>query len=263
VEASGVALVTGASRGIGRAVAVELAQLGFDVVAGMRNPADGARLADVLDDARGTLRVSRFDVKDPTSFDVPQGLRVLVNNAGIEAGYLPVEHAPIDDWRDVFDTNVFGLLEVIRRAIPEMRRSGTGVICNVTSSSILVPVPFYSVYRASKAAVAAMGESLAIELAPFGIRILEILPGPIATDMLAASDRLPEGAEYPGYEALAEEMLQGRRSVQEMITTTEAAAKAIAEAILDDTSAMRRACDPLGQSLLEAWSSNPLPFHPN
>jgi NAD(P)-dependent dehydrogenase (short-subunit alcohol dehydrogenase family) len=182
-----------------------------------------------------------------------------VNNAGIECDYLPVEHAPIEHWRTVFETNVFGLIEVTRRAIPELR-SGGGVICNVTSSSLFVPVPFYGVYRASKGAVTAISETLAVELAPFGIRVLEVLPGPIATDMLAASDRLPEGARHAGYEELAAQMLEGRRSVRDMITAPRDAARAIGAAILDDSSALRRACDPLGQSLLDAWSSDPLQF---
>ena len=256
-----MALVTGASRGIGRAVAVELARRGFDVVAGMRNPADGSGLSEALGPTRGAIRVSRLDVTDPSTLSVPHGLRVLVNNAGIELEYLPVEHAPIDDWRKVFETNVFGLVELTRRAIPELRRRG-GVICNVTSSSLLVPVPFYAVYRASKAAVAALGETLAVELAPFGIRVIEILPGPIDTDMLEASDRLPEGARHPGYEELAHQVFQGRQSVQEMITAPEAAATAIAEAILDDRRRLRQACDPLGQGLLDAWSSDPGHFLP-
>jgi NAD(P)-dependent dehydrogenase (short-subunit alcohol dehydrogenase family) len=253
-----VALVTGASRGIGRAVALELARLGFDVIAGMRNPEDASSMTSESAGMPGSVRVTRLDVNDRSSIEIPPGLRVLVNNAGIEAEYLPVEHAAIDDWRAVFETNLFGLVETTRRAIPVLRRSGGGVICNITSSSIFVPVPFYAIYRSSKAAVSALGESLAVELAPFGIRVVEILPGPIATDMLAASDRLPEGARHDGYESLAEQMLAGRRSVEGMVTSPQDAAASIAEAILDDSSGLKRGCDPLGKSLLDAWSGGPL-----
>ena len=262
MEASGVALVTGASRGIGRAVALELARRGFDVVAGIRKPADGADLAEQAGGLRGALRVERLDVTDPSTIDVPPGLRVLVNNAGVDTEYLPVEHAPIDNWRHVFETNVFGLVDVTRRAIPTLREHG-GVICNLTSSSLLVPVPFYAIYRASKAAVAAMGESLAVELAPFGVRVLEIMPGPIATDMLTASDRLPEGARHPGYERLAQEMLDGRRAVEPHVTSVEVAAAAIVDAILDDDSGLKVTCDELGRDLLEAWAADPRQFLPS
>jgi NAD(P)-dependent dehydrogenase (short-subunit alcohol dehydrogenase family) len=210
MEATGIALVTGASRGIGRAVAVELARRGFDVVATMRDPGVGKSLPDELDhehgDARGTLRVERLDVTDPSSIDLPDGLRVLVNNAGVEDDNLPVENMPADVWRKLFETNVLGVVNVTQRAIPKLRESGGGVICNITSSSILAPVPFLAAYRASKAAVSAFGESLMAEVAQFGIRVVEILPGPIETDMLHASDAPAAAVEHEEYRALAERM---------------------------------------------------------
>ena len=174
MEARGVALVTGASRGIGRAVAIDLAEAGFDVVASMRNPDDGADLADLVQAGPGSVVVTHLDMDDPSTMEVPEGLKVLVNNAGVERQYLPVEEVNIDEWRAVFETNLFGLVELTRRAIPEIRKQGGGVICNVTSSSILAAVPFYSIYRASKAAVSAMGESLRCEVADFGIRVVEV-----------------------------------------------------------------------------------------
>ena len=94
MDIHGSALVTGASRGIGRAVAIELANRGFDTVATMRDPEAGASMAD---ETGGRLSVRRLDVTDPSTFDVPDDLRVLVNNAGIDTDYLPVEHANIDD----------------------------------------------------------------------------------------------------------------------------------------------------------------------
>lgn len=259
MEPSGTALVTGASRGIGRAVAIELARRGFDVLAGMRNPDNGRDIEALTEDAAGSVRAVRVDVTRADEVIVPDDLRVLVNNAGIELDYLPVEHTPMDDWRTVFETNVFGLVDMTRRAIPALRRT-RGVICNVTTSSLLVPVPFYAVYRASKAAVAAFGETLIAELAPFGVRVVEILPGPIATDMLAASERLPEAARYDDYRGTAEAMFEGRKAITDAITSPQNAASAIADAILDDDGAVRHGCDPLGQGLVDAWSADPLQF---
>src|SRR6478752_4808032 len=103
MRAEGVAVVTGASRGIGRAVALELAY-------------------------------QRFDVTRHDTIGLPDGLRVLVNNAGVEAEHPPFEATPLELWRAMFEANVFGLVEVTRRAIPKLRASGGGVICNVTSS---------------------------------------------------------------------------------------------------------------------------------
>ncbi|HYV60751.1 MAG TPA: SDR family NAD(P)-dependent oxidoreductase, partial [Acidimicrobiia bacterium] len=79
---------------------------------------------------------------------------------------------PLELWREMFETNVFGLVEATRRAIPLMREAGGGVICNMGSSSILAPVPFYAAYRASKAAVSALSETLRAELAPLSIRVV-------------------------------------------------------------------------------------------
>lgn len=254
VEASGTALVTGASRGIGRAVAVELAARGFDVVATMRDPAAGADLAAAAAGRGGSLTVARLDVTDPDSIVVPAGLRVLVNNAGAEAPHPAFEDTPIELWRDMFDTNVFGLVEVTRRAIPALRASGGGVLCNVTSSSILAPVPFYAPYRASKAAVSAICDTLRAELAPQGIRLLEIMPGPIDTDMLAESDRPAEAVDNPVYSAMARRFYAQRSAnVPEQTTSTTEAARRIADAVLDDDAPMRVGCDPMSVGMIDYW----------
>jgi NAD(P)-dependent dehydrogenase (short-subunit alcohol dehydrogenase family) len=255
VEARGVALVTGASRGIGRAVAVDLAQAGFDVVAAMRDPGAGVGLADEVGSGAGSIRTARLDVNDPGDFAAPDGLRVLVNNAGIELDYLPVEHTPLDHWRTVFETNVFALAEMTRRAIPALRAAGGGVICNITSSSILVPMPFYAVYRASKAAVSAMDDSLRAEVAPFGIRVVEIMPGPVESDMLFGSERVAEAVRYEEYRDMAEAAFEGRMQITDQYTPAAVAAAAIRAAILDDGGPMRYGCDPLSDGMLGMWRS--------
>jgi NAD(P)-dependent dehydrogenase (short-subunit alcohol dehydrogenase family) len=257
MDAHGVAVVTGASRGFGRAIAVALARAGFDVVATMRDPAAGEGLAGEVGDGAGSISVLRLDVTKPDTITLPAGLRVLVNNAATEGAYLPIEAVPMAEWRDVFETNLFGLIEVTRRAVPIMRTTGGGVICNITSASLAMSVPFYSVYRASKAAVQTLGESLRAEVGPFGIRVLEILPGPVDTDMLANSDLLPEAAGHPGYEAMAKDMHEGRKGVDEFITPAATAAAAVLEAILDDESPLRVSCDKLGRILLTGWQNDP------
>ena len=255
MHAEGVAVVTGASRGIGRAVALELAVQGFDVVATMRDPTAGAALPEAAADAqaRGRLRVEHLDVTDPGTIELPDRLRVLVNNAGVEAEHPPFEATPIEVWRAMFEANVFGMVEVTRRAVPLLRRSGGGVLCNVTSSSILAPVPFFAAYRSSKAAVSAIGESLRAELAPFGIRVLEIMPGPIDTDMLANSDRPPEAIDWPDYAPMAQRYYEGRRNIEGSVTSAADAARAIVAAILDDDSPLRVGCDPLATGMIEMW----------
>ncbi len=255
-----VALVTGAGRGLGRAVALELARAGYDVVATMRHTRDGDGLADQLaaqGPAPGRLTVAHLDLTDPSSMSLPGDLRVLVNNAGIERRYLPVESVPLEEWREVFETNVFGLVELTRRAVPLLRANGGGVICNITSSSLVVSAPFYAVYRASKAAVQAMGESLRAEVAPFGIRVVEVLPGPVETDMLEHSARMPEAHDVDGYRDLAAAWHQGRLSVEGMTTPVGEAARAVVAAISSDDSRLRWACDDLGGQIGDAWRRDP------
>ena len=255
MEPDGIAVVTGAGRGIGRAVAIELARRGFDVVATMRDPADGADLPAQAG-AGAKLRVDRLDVNDESTMNLPAGLRVLVNNAGVESDNLPVEVMPAEAWRAIFETNVFGLVEVTKHAIPIMRESGGGVICNVTSSSMLAPVPFLGAYRSSKAAVSAIGESLQAEVAPFGIRVLEIMPGPIETDMLAASDKPAAAIEHELYRAQAERLWEGRQRIRGMYTPAAEAARRIADAILDDDGPLRAGCDDMSEGMLTAWRNS-------
>jgi NAD(P)-dependent dehydrogenase (short-subunit alcohol dehydrogenase family) len=114
-------------------------------------------------------------------------------------------------------------------------------------------MPFFAAYRASKAAASALGESLRAELAPFGIRILEILPGAIDTDMLHRSDRASEAAAFPEYRAMAERVDQARRGAASRLTPVASVATAIADAILDDAAPLRVAPDPMGAGLLDAW----------
>lgn len=253
MQPDGIAVVTGASRGIGRAVAFELAVRGFDVVATMRDPAAGGALVDEAQAAGGRLRVQRMDVTRPDTIELPDGMRLLVNNAGIEREHLPVEETPLEVWRDMFETNLFGLVEVTRQAVPRLRAAGGGVICNIGSSSILAPVPFYASYRASKAAVSALSMTLRAELAPQRIRVVEIMPGPVDSDMLRHSqetDIRPAGAPY---KALADNLNSNRSMVATMIQPAPDAARRIVDAVLDDEGPMRYGCDPMSIGMIDAW----------
>jgi len=251
MDIGGSALVTGASRGIGRAVAVELANRGFDTIATMRNPEDGG---DLTSTTGGRLTVARMDVTEPESYRLPDDLRILVNNAGIDSDYLPVEHSRLEDWRALFETNVLGLVATTIAAIPVLRANRPSVICNVSSSSILASVPFYSAYRATKAAVSAFGDTLRVELVPSGVRVVEILPGPVDTDMFRLSTGEQAAERFDGYRAMAEQAVRLRREAADPLVSAPAEAAAlIADAILDDTGPMRYGCDPLSVGLLDLW----------
>jgi len=255
MEPSGTAVVTGASRGIGRAVAIELARRGFDVVAGMRDPSMGADLASEAGDASARIRVERLDVTDLDAFVAPDDLRVLVNNAGLRQQYLPVEQTPLAEWRTIFETNVFAVFELCRRCIPVMRKAGTGVICNIGSSSILNPQPFFGTYAGSKSAMSNVTAVLRVELAPFGIRVIEVMPGPIETDLLATSvtARIADAAEFEPYRPMAQLQHERAQMARAASVPTSYAADAIADAILSDGGPLRYGCDPLSVQSIESW----------
>ena len=252
-------MVTGASRGIGRAVAAELARRGWDTVATMRNPADGAALEQEAAGQGWRLRVARLDVTDPATIDLPSTLRVLVNNAGVETENLPVEHSDVDEhWRYMFEANVFGAVRVMQRAVPYLRANGGGVIANVTSSSVLAPVPFMAIYRSSKAALMAIGESLAAEVARFGIRVVDVMPGPIITDMLRTSERPAAGIRYEEYRELAESMWETRQQILDQYTPADEAARRIVDTIEHASAPLTRVgCDDMADGMVAAWKAQP------
>lgn len=167
-------LITGCSTGFGREIALHFLNRDWDVVATMRDP-----VASTLPPST-SLRVLPLDVTDADSIAgliVQVGaIDVLVNNAGI--GWLnTVEGTPLAMVRQVFETNLVGTVAMMQAVLPGMRERRSGVIVNVSSSTTLKPLPLLSIYKASKAAVNAMTESVSLELAEFGIRARVILPG--------------------------------------------------------------------------------------
>lgn len=188
-------LITGCSSGFGLETARHFLAQGWSVVATMRRP-DPALLP-----ASDKLRLLPLDVTDARSIaravQDAGPVDALVNNAGI--GWLSVfESTPAETVARVFDTNTFGTFEMIRAILPGMRARGEGVIVNVTSSVTLKPLPLLPIYTASKAAVNAYTECLALELAPVGIRVRLVLPGRAPGTRFGENARgLMTGAQEP------------------------------------------------------------------
>lgn len=167
-------MITGCSSGFGLETARYFLDQGWSVVATMRKP-DEALLP-----ASDRLRVLPLDVTDRDSIaravKAAGSIDALVNNAGV--GWLSAFEGTSEEIvRRVFETNTFGTFEMIRAVLPQMRAQGAGVIVNVSSSVTLKSLPLLAVYTASKAAVNAYTECLALELAPLGIRARLVLPG--------------------------------------------------------------------------------------
>ena len=246
MQPHGSAIVTGASRGLGRAIALELADRGFDVVAGVRDLDGGSGLAEEAANRAGSLRVQQLDVTRLADFQPPPDLRVLVNNAGYRGPYLPIEEAPPEEWRKTFETNVFGPIELIRRCVPILRTAGEGVICNIGSFAVEMPTPFFSTYRASKAAMLAVGQSIRVELAPFNIRVIDVPIAGVDTDMMRTSMswRPPDAVQYEPYRPMAERIMEVTALGRTAAVSPAEAARNVVDAILVDDGPLTRPCDP-------------------
>lgn len=189
-------LITGCSSGFGLDTAKYFHSRGWKVIATMRSPR-----ADLFPTSEN-LTVLPLDVTDDES--IRNAIRaagpvdVLVNNAGI--GWLnALEGTPIDIVQSIFDTNTIGTMRMIQAVLPQFRERRAGLIINVTSSVTMKPLPLLSVYTASKAAVNAFTESLAIELAPWGIDVKIVLPGaaPDTSFGSTALSRLQQNGGFP------------------------------------------------------------------
>ncbi|WP_400162516.1 SDR family oxidoreductase [Brevibacillus sp. TJ4] len=185
-----IALVTGASSGFGLHASLALVKSGYYVIASMRNLQKREEL-DKLANAHMVdqyIEIMQMDVTNPAdiartvSSVVARHKRIdlLVNNAGYASGGF-VEEVAAEDWRSLFEANVFGLIEVTRAVLPTMRSQRSGHILNMSSISGRIGFPGLAPYAASKHAVEGFSESLRLEMLPYGVHVVLIEPGSYRT----------------------------------------------------------------------------------
>ena len=186
-----VALVTGTSTGIGLATSVHLARNGYSVFAGMRNPDKSDALREAADGL--SVTVVKMDVTEDASvasaIEAAGGasaIDVLVNNAGM-GGATPLETTPMAEHEAMFQTNYFGAIRCTQAVLPAMRERRSGCIVNITSMEGLVAMPNQVAYSASKWALECAGEALAHEVSRFGVRVVNVEPGVIMTNIFENS----------------------------------------------------------------------------
>lgn len=192
-----IAVVTGASSGIGAAAARQLAQAGYRVVLGARRLDRLEEVAESLDAECHVLDVT--DTQSVQSFcdRVPQ-VNVLVNNAGGALGLATVAEADEEHWRTMYDTNVLGLMRMTRALLPALEKSGAGHVVNIGSIAGVEVYPGGAGYTAVKHAVRAVSETLRLELLGKPIRVTEIAPGLVETEFsLVRFDGNAERARKP------------------------------------------------------------------
>lgn len=200
-----IAVVTGTSTGIGLTTSLVLARNGYTVFAGMRNLAKATALESAAAAEDLDVRVLQLDVCDTESItaafqqvEITGPVDVLVNNAGI-GGASPLELTPEAEHRQMFDTNYFGAMNCIQAVLPAMRERQTGCIVNITSAVGLLATPNQIAYSASKWALECLGEALAHEVYRFGVRVVNVEPGVIMTNIFensAEQTRYEKGSPY-------------------------------------------------------------------
>lgn len=201
-------LITGCSSGFGKLTAQTFHANGWNVIATMRSPESEAELTQ-LDD----VLVTRLDVTDPESVRqaVDEGIDrfgaidVLVNNAGF-GGHAVFEQFPDETVRAMYDTNVFGLMNVTRAIVPHMRQQGEGCVINITSISGLLGTPTSSIYSSTKFAVEGLTEALALEYAPLNISFKTVAPGAYPTTRFRENTDSPIDAGGAQLSAYAREL---------------------------------------------------------
>jgi NAD(P)-dependent dehydrogenase (short-subunit alcohol dehydrogenase family) len=224
-------LVTGTSRGIGRATALHLADTGWNVLAGVRRAEDGTKLQHPRITPL-TLDVTSEHDLDQLEDHLPPTLDALVNNAGIVVGG-PLEGVPLDELRRQLEVNVVAQVALTQRVLPRLRAS-RGRIVFVSSVSGRIATPMTGPYNASKFAIEGIADAWRNELKPWGIRVVLIEPAQTDTDMWQKAEQTMDDTEAlltPEHRQLYAKHIQGMRRTVPRSQRTAAPPQGVAETI--------------------------------
>ncbi|MET1072802.1 MAG: SDR family oxidoreductase [Umezawaea sp.] len=230
--------MTGASTGMGAAAARELARQGFHVLAGVRRDrdADSIRSAGVEPVILDITEPEHVEALAARIADDPRDLHALVNNAGIQVNG-PVEALPMDQWRWVFEVNLFGHIAVTQALLPALL-AGKGRVINISSIGGKVAMATYGAYAGAKFALEAVSDSLRREVAPLGVQVLVVEPGGVRTEMatrgVSTANELAAGmtpAQEDRYGGLVQAINTLMATGTESGLTADAAARVIAKAV--------------------------------
>jgi 3-hydroxy acid dehydrogenase/malonic semialdehyde reductase len=207
-----IALITGATSGIGKASAITLAKMGYDIIATGRREdrldelekeiPSGVRFLPLVFDVRDREKVGEILGNLPADWTA---VDVLINNAGNAHGLDPIQTGNLDDWDAMMDINVKGLLYVSKAIIPGMTERKSGIIINIGSIAGKEVYPNGNVYCGSKHAVDAITKGMRLDLNPFGIKVIGIHPGLVETEFSLVrfkGDEKRAETVYQGYEPL-------------------------------------------------------------
>jgi NAD(P)-dependent dehydrogenase (short-subunit alcohol dehydrogenase family) len=228
-----VVIISGCSTGIGRALAVEFAARNFRVFATARRP-------EVINDLKApNMDVSVLDVTDETSIKAcvdsvianTGRIDMLVNNAGLLL-IGPLVELETSELRRQFETNVLGLAALTRAVASHMIKKTSGKIVNIISVSGILPTPFAGAYCSTKAALTAFSDSLRMELAPFGIKVIIVQPGGIKSNLSVNEDKELERFRETPYSPIQNFIVARTKASQENATPAETFAKELVDKLM-------------------------------
>jgi len=251
-----VALITGANSGIGRSAAVDLAAKGWTVYGSMRSLEKGEKLAAMCAEAGVEVHPVVCDVTDTESVNravaevtaAAGQIDVLVNNAGV-GGNGVCEETTLDEYHQVMDVNVYGVVRGVQAVLPQMRERGSGCIINISSIAGVIAALAQSPYVTSKWALEGLTEGLAQEVAPHGVRVALIEPGIVKTAIMAKNTDMPN--ETGAYNAAYERMFNFYGAGLANPGHPSEVAAVIYEAATSETPKLRYTCGWGGAELIE------------
>jgi len=208
------ALITGASAGMGKQFAIDLADMGLDLVLVGRNVSKLEELKNEINKTCDVLiTILTFDVRNKVDVNTSlenllknTSVDILINNAGLALGLDPIDQGDLDQWENMIDSNIKGLLYVSRAVIPQMRSLETAHIVNIGSVAGKTSYPNGNVYCATKAAVHSLGDSMNIDLYGTNVKVTTLAPGAVETNFSKVrfeGDEDKSESVYEGYKPLS------------------------------------------------------------
>jgi len=236
-----VAVVTGASSGIGFETALALARDGYHTYATMRDTTKSDKIKELGEKDGLKISVLELDVDNDNSvkvaikkiLDEKQRIDVLVNNAGWGL-WGCVEDVSVDEFKTQFETNFFSVIRLIQEVGPTMRKQGSGKIINISSVAGRIGFPASPAYISSKFALEGLSESLRLEMAPFGVDVIIIEPGVIKTNFLNPVRLAKKSESDTAYRDITTKVVSGVKMMAEMGTPPKEVADTIVKSINDD-----------------------------
>ena len=236
-----VAVITGASSGIGFETALALARDGYYTYATMRDITKSDKIKEIEQKENLKIDVLELDVDNENSaktairqiLDQNQRIDVLVNNAGWGL-WGCVEDVSVDEFKAQFETNFFSIIRLIQEVTPTMRKQGSGTIVNVSSVAGRIGFPASPAYISSKFALEGLSESLRLEMAPFGVNVVIIEPGVIKTNFLNPMKMSKRSESDTVYRDITVKVTSGVKMMAEMGTHPKEVADTIVKAIKNE-----------------------------